>query len=137
MACENQVGVRNIWMTFTDCDTGTVYGPFAHDLAGDEQPMYRLCPFSNEAMPNGYVKRNVSNSKIGLNIVRHQGVPLQMYQGCAAVNVNIEHYNGRIVTALNGTPIGDDDSDGHEVSMDITFAEVDEYLPSPATAATT
>ena len=26
MTCENQVGVKNILMTFLDCDTGAIYG---------------------------------------------------------------------------------------------------------------
>ncbi len=130
MACEKQVGVRNIIMKITDCDTGTIYGPVAHELAGDDQPMYKLCPYNNEPLPGGYVKRNVANSEIAVSVIRHQGIPLAMYQGCGAIDITIEHFNGRVVTGINGTATGDESSDGHEVAVAITYSEVDELLPT-------
>lgn len=130
MTCENQVGTRNILITFTDCDSGQVYPPISHELAGDDQPMYKLCPYTNEPLPGGFVKRNVSNSEITLTIIRDGRIPLALYQGCGAIDMFIEHYNGRTVTGIGGTATGDDNSDGHEVSLTVTFPEVDEFLPT-------
>lgn len=135
MACENQVGIRNILIKFYDCDTDTSYGPIVHELAGDEQPTYRLCDYNNEPLPGGYVRRTKGNNEIGLTVVRNLGIPLALYQGCGAVDVTIEHFNGLIVTGLNGTGTGDESSDGHEVTLTATFAQIDELLPATVQAA--
>lgn len=137
MACENQVGVRNISFTFFDCDTGQTYGPLSHELSGDEQPMYKLCPYTNEALPGGFVKRTKGNNTFKLSVIRNLGIPLALYQGCASVNVTVEHFNGMILTGLNGTGTGDEESNGHEVGMTITFADVDEFLPEDVESVTT
>lgn len=129
MACENQVGVRNILIKFYDCDNDVSYGPISHELAGDEQPNYRLCEYSNEALPGGYVRRTKGNNEISMTVIRNPGIPLALYQGCAAVDVTVEHFNGLVITGLNGTGTGDDSSDGHEVTLTATFATVDELLP--------
>lgn len=128
MACEKQVGVRNIFITLKNCDDGTTYGPYVHELASDEQPQMRLCPFTNEALPGGYVRRARGNNQIQLNVVRNPEVPLAAYQGCAELDIVLEYFSGRVVTALGGTHTGEDTSDGHEVSIDAAFAEVDERL---------
>lgn len=130
MSCRNQVGVRNITITFYDCDTGRTYPRVSHILADDQQPEYKLCDFSNEPLPGGYVRRNRGNNQIGLTVIRNQSIPLALYQGCAAVDIQIEHHNGRVVTGLRGTVTGDNTSDGHEVSITATFLEIDELLPN-------
>lgn len=130
MACDNQVGVRNIFLTFTDCDTGSRFGPFVHELSGDEQPQYKLCAFSNEPMTGGYVRRTRDNQMIELSVIRNLQIPLAFYQGCSAVDITVEHYNGMVITGLDGTGTGDETSDGHEVSMTLVFRELDELLPS-------
>ena len=128
MSCRNQVGVRNITITFYDCDTGQSYPNISHILANDEQPQYRLCDYANEPLPGGYVRRTRGNNQITLPVIRNQCVPLALYQGCAGVDIQIEHHNGRVVTGLKGTVTGDDLSDGHEVTFTATFLEVDELL---------
>jgi hypothetical protein len=135
MACENQVGIRNILIKFYDCDTDTSYGPIAHELSGDEQPQYRLCEYNNEPLPGGYVRRTRGNNEIQLTVIRNIGIPLALYQGCAAVDVTIEHFNGLVVTGINGTGTGDDSSDGHEVTLTATFKQIDELLPVQVAAA--
>ncbi len=129
MTCDNQVGVRNITMTFTDCDTGQVYPPLAHQLSGDEQPKYIFCEYDNEPLPGGYVRRNRSNNEMELTVIRHPGIPLALYQGCGAVSITNEHFNGRVVTGVNGTATGRNSSDGHEITITATFEVMDEYLP--------
>src|SRR5690606_40651228 len=63
-------GVKNIVLTFRDCDTDEEYGPYSHELADDTQPTYRLCSYENTVLPGGYVERTKSNNQIDLNVVR-------------------------------------------------------------------
>ena len=135
MTCDNQLGVRNILIKFTDCDSGAVYGPISHELSGDTQPTYRLCDFANEPLPGGYVRRTRGNNEIVAVVVRNLGIPLAMYQGCGAIDLTIEHFNGMVITGVNGTSTGTDASDGHEVTITATFKEIDELLPSGPLAA--
>jgi hypothetical protein len=129
MTCDNQVGVKNILLTFTDCDTDAIYGPIAHTLATDTLPTWRLCAFNNEALPYGYVKRVPTNPEVEINVIRDVRIPLAMYQGCSDVNLQVEYYNGLVYSAAKGTGTGDEKSDTHEVAMTISFKEIDEMLP--------
>lgn len=135
MTCDNQIGVRNIIISFRDCDTGATYGPISHELSGDTQPTYRLCEYSNEALPGGYTRRTRGSNEISLSVIRNQGIPLAMYQGCASIDVTIEHFNGTVITGVSGTATGAEGSDGHEVSITATFKEIDELLPNGPLAA--
>lgn len=132
MSCDNQVGVRNILLKFYDCDTGAVYGPISHQLAGQEQPNYRICEYNNEPLPGGYVRRTKGNNQMTFRVIRNSGIPLAMYQGCASIDVTIEHFNGLVYTGLNGTGTGQESSDGHEVMVTATFESIDELLPDAA-----
>lgn len=132
--CPNQVGVRNIIIKFTDCDNNRVYGPISHELSGDEQPQYRLCEYSNEPLPGGYVRRTKGNNEISLTVVRNLGIPLALYQGCGSIDLTIEHFNGMVITGIAGTSTGDESSDGHEVTLTATFRTVDELLPESVDA---
>lgn len=127
--CPNQIGVRNIFIRFVDCDNDVAYGPISHELASDEQPTYRLCEYSNEALPSGYVRRTKGNNEISVNVIRNLGVPLALYQGCSSMDITIEHFNGLVYTGIGGTSTGDESSDGHEVMITATFREIDEILP--------
>lgn len=130
MTCENQVGVKNILLTFRDCDTDNVYGPISHVLATDTLPTWRLCAFNNEPLPHGYVKRVPTNPEVEINVIRDLRIPLAMYQGCSDVNIQVEYYNGLVYSAAKGTGTGDEKSDTHEVAMTISFREIDELLPN-------
>jgi len=130
MTCTNQVGVKNILLTFKDCDTDAVYGPIAHVLATDTLPTWRLCSYNNEALPHGYVKRVPTNPGVEINVIRDLRIPLSMYQGCSDVNIQVEYYNGLVYSAAKGTGIGEEKSDTHEVAMEIVFREIDELLPN-------
>jgi hypothetical protein len=130
MTCENQVGVKNILITFKDCDTDAVYGPISHKLATDTLPTWRLCAYNNEPLPHGYVKRVPTNPEVEINVIRDLRIPLAMYQGCSDVNLQVEYYNGLVYSAVKGTGTGDEKSDSHEVAMTISFKEIDEMLPA-------
>lgn len=130
MTCENQVGVKNILLTFKDCDTDAVYGPISHKLVNEDLPTWRLCPFNNEALPQGYVKRTPTNPELVINVIRDLRIPLAMYQGCSDVNVQVEYYNGLVYSAVQGTGTGDTPSDTHGAEMTISFREIDEMLPN-------
>lgn len=137
MPCDNQVGVKNIMLTFRDCETDEVYGPIAHELATEEQPQYRTCAYANEILPGGYVRRTVSNAQIDVTVIRNLGIPLSLYQGCASVDIQIEHFNGLVYSAVDGTSTGEETSDAHEVAMSFAFREIDELLPNGTLDTTT
>jgi hypothetical protein len=131
MTCENQIGVKNILLTFKDCDTDAVYGPIAHLLLDDTLPTWRLCAFENEALPHGFVKRSPTNAELVISVIRDLRIPLAMYQGCSDVNIQVEYYNGLVYSAVQGTGTGTgSDSDTHGVEMTISFQEIDEMLPN-------
>jgi len=129
LTCENQVGVKNILMTFLDCDTGAIYGPISHKLSGEDLPTWRLCAFNNEPLPQGYVTRKPSNPEVEIKVIRDLRIPLSMYQGCSDVALQVEYYNGLVYSAVKGTGTGDDKSDTHEVTLTLSFREIDELLP--------
>src|SRR5262245_9728684 len=129
MTCANQVGVKNIIMTFRDCDTDAVYGPISHVLSSEDLPTWRLCPYNNEPLPHGFVKRKPTNPEVEIKVIRDLRIPLAMYQGCSDVNLQVEYYNGLVYSAAAGTGTGDEKSDTHEVTLTISFKEIDEMLP--------
>jgi len=129
MPCENQVGVKNIIITFLDCETDERYGPISHELATEDLPTYRLCGFNNQPLPGGFVRRSVTNKQIDLTVIRDLRIPLHLYQGCASVDIQIEHFNGLVYSANNGTGTGEELSDSHQVMLTLTFQEIDELLP--------
>lgn len=130
MACDNQVGVKNILLTFRDCDTDQVFGPISHELASEDLPTVRACTYTNEPMQGGYVKRNLGQAQIEMNIVRDLRIPLSYYQGCAQIDAQIEYFNGLVYSAAGGTATGDESSDGHEVTVTISYKVIDELLPA-------
>ena len=102
MTCDNQVGVKNILLSFHDCDTDAVYGPIAHVLASDTLPTWRLCPYKNEPLPHGYVTRKPSNPEVEISVIRDLRIPLSMYQGCSDVTLQVEYFNGLGVLGHQG-----------------------------------
>lgn len=135
MACENLIGVKNILMTFYDCDTETTIGPISHKLANDELPTWKTCEWNNEQMPHGYTKRIASNAGVELSIIRDLRIPLRYYQGCVSIDMQVEYENGLVYTGKGGGVLGEEKSDTHEVSLEITFRSLDELLPAGALAA--
>ena len=129
MPCANQIGVKNILLTFMDCDTDEVFGPIAHELSSEDLPTWRLCPYNNTSVPGGFVRRGRANSEVEIKVIRDLRIPLALYQGCASVVGQVEYYNGLVISFTDGTGTGDDKSDTHEVTMTISFLTYDELLP--------
>jgi hypothetical protein len=129
MTCSNQVGVKNILLKFLDCDTGAIYGPISHKLSSEDLPTWRLCPYNNDPLPQGYVKRQPTNPEVEIKVIRDLRIPLAMYQGCSDVALQVEYYNGLVYSAAQGTGTGDTKSDTHEVEMILSFKLIDELLP--------
>lgn len=130
MTCDNQIGVKNILLTFRDCETDEVFGPISHDLATDTLPTWRLCEWTNEAVPGGFVRRAQASQGVEINVIRDLRIPLALYQGCSDVTLQVEYFNGLVYSAVKGTGLGDDKSDTHEVAMNISFRTIDELLPA-------
>lgn len=131
MPCPSQVGVKNIVITFRDCDTDETIGPISHKPSGEDLPIIRMCAYTNEVLSGGYVKRTLMQDSIELTVIRDRRVPLAYYQGCAGVDIQIEMWDGSVYSGVNGTVTGEDGSDTHEVSMTIVFVdEIDELLPA-------
>lgn len=129
MSCDNQVGVKNIMLTFRDCDTDETYGPISHELSSEDLPTWRLCPYNNEPLPGGFVNRQVANAMAEISVIRDLRIPLALYQGCADVTMQVEYFNGLVYSAVNGTGTGDEMSDTHAVALTLVFREIDELLP--------
>jgi hypothetical protein len=132
MTCEKMVGVKNILLTFYNCDTEERMGPISHELATDELPTVKACNVVNDRLPGGYTQRTHSDARLGMQIIRDLRVPLSWYQGCVSIDAQIEYLNGLVYTGLNGGVIGDETSNTHAVTLDITYMEIDELLPPGA-----
>lgn len=128
--CASIIGVKNISITFRDCDTNQVYGPIIHELAGEQMPMWKTCRDVYTPLPGGYVSKRLDNVTLNMEVIRDYRIPLSLYQGCAALDVSVEYENGMVITALNGQGTGENQSDTHTVTIDAIFREADELLPA-------
>lgn len=141
MACPNQVGVKNLTLAFRDCENGLPGGvgdirPRTHVMSPDELPKYITTNFTLEGLSAGRVKRTYKNASVELMVVRDLRIPLQYYQGRAAITIQVEHVNGIVITGLDGFVTGVEASDGNDVSMTIEFERLEELLASGALAVT-
>lgn len=139
MACANQVGVKNLAITFRDCDGGLIGGvgdirSRVHELAQDELPKYMMVNYTLEGLSGGRVKRTYKNARIEIMVVRDLSIPLAYYQGRASIDIQVEHVNGIVVTGIDGSVVEVETSDGNDVTMNIEFKRVEELLPSGALA---
>lgn len=135
MSCDNIVGVKNILITFLDCDTNQSYGPYAHELATEDLPTWKLCAYTNTALSHGYIRRQSTNAEVQINVIRDLRIPLSYYQGCAAIDLQVEYDNGLVYTGKGGNVTGDDKSDTHQVNMTLAYKVLDELLPAGALVA--
>ena len=132
MACENLVGVRNIMITFRDCNGGQSVGPRSHQLATEDIPTVMICGQTYESLPGGFVKQGSGSSYIEMEIIRQRDIPLEWYQGCRVeVDIQVEYLNDIVVTGIRGNIVDSEGSDGHSVTMRTDFKEenIDELLP--------
>jgi len=134
MACEGMVGVKNILMTFYDCDNDTTVGPIVHKLSSEDLPMWKTCEWNNEKLTGGYTLRKASDVGCEIKVIRDLRIPLAWYQGCVAINMQVEYDNGLVYTGRNGGITGDTKSNTHAVDLNLTFRTVDELLPNGSLA---
>lgn len=135
MTCGKQNGVKNILITFRNCDTDEVLGPISHDLPDDTLPTVKNCSWNVTALTNGYVQRAAGNATMTLPVIRDLRVPLTYYQGCASLDVQVEKFDGTVMTLTEGAVVDAEESDGYSVTMNIVTAEIDELLPPGSLAA--
>lgn len=129
MSCPSIVGVKNILLTFTNCETGAVLGPIVHELAKEELPQWRSYEYKQEMLPGGYVRRHHISPEVDMTVIRDLRVPLTYYQGKAALDVQVEYDNGLVYTGTSGGVLGDDKSDTHEAPLKVAFRQLTELLP--------
>lgn len=134
-ACDNIVGVKNILIKFTNCDTGQVTGPFQHELAKEDLPKWRTYAYKQEALPGGFVRRHHIHPECEMDIRRDLRVPLLDYQGRSQLDIQVEYDNGLVYTGTSGGVVGDEKSDTHEVMLRIAFRSLAELLPPGALIA--
>lgn len=131
MACDSHVGVKNILISFTDCDTGQRVTSLSHKLAvADEFPTFKTCTRMNETLTEGYIRVKAGNATMTINVIRNVQIPLSWYQGCASLDIQVEFLNGLVYSARDGTVVDADNSDSHGVTMSLVFKEIDERRPS-------
>jgi len=132
MACENQVGVKNVLITFRNCDTDEVIQKVAHEEVGENDFVVIGCNRRNEAGKNGKVAVSKDNATMTITVDRNPDIPLSYYQGCAAIDIQVEMHNGVVYTGYNGSVVDPDGSNGSTVTMSLIFSRIDEMLASAA-----
>lgn len=137
--CQNQVGVLNLTLAFTNCDASASSGganvaPRTHFMAKDQLPMYLVPAYTLVGTTQGRAKRQYANAKIKVDVSRDLAIPLGYYQGMAAIDYQCEHLSGAVITGTSGYVIGAAESDGDTVTMNIEFAVLEELLPAGALA---
>lgn len=135
MACGKQNGVKNILITFTNCDTEEVIPSISHNLPDDTLPTYKNCAWAITALTNGYVQRAAANATMTLPVIRDPRIPLTYYQGCASLDVQVEKFDGTVMTLTGGSVVDAEESDGYSVTMNIVASEIDELLAPGSLAA--
>lgn len=138
-ACQNQVGVLNLTLAFTNCDAnagsgGANIAPRTHYMAKDQLPMYLVPAYTLVGTTQGRAKRQYANAKIKVDISRDLAIPLGYYQGMAAIDYQCEHLSGAVVTGTGGFVINAAESDGDQVTMNIEYALLEELLPAGSLA---
>ena len=134
MSCDNVVGVKNIMIKFTNCETGAIIGPIAHDMAKDDLPTWRLYPFKIEELPGGYIIKHHSSSKGEMEVIRDLRVPMVDYQGRSQIDLQVEYENGLVYTGTTGGVQGEEMTDTHGVKLSMSFKSLSELLPPGALA---
>lgn len=130
MSCDNIVGVKNILLTFTHCETGAVFSKVSHKLAGDELPKFMTSKKKNEDMTSGRFKQTEASPKADMTVLVEDGIPLSYYQGEAAIGMQVEMLSGRVYTGFGGGVVDAESSDTSEVTLGITFEDIDELVPT-------
>lgn len=130
--CPSLVGVRRLTFSFKDCDTENEWRNVVHKMNGDVLPTVLACNRTTTILPGGKVQVGEGNGHtFTADIQRVSSIPLAMYQGCAAIDVSVEFYDGTVWTLLNGAITDAAESDGNSVALTATFQVFDEVLAAP------
>lgn len=137
--CQNQVGVLNLTLAFTNCDAsvnsgGANIAARTHIMAKDQLPMYLVPNYTLVGTVGGRVKRQYQNAKIKVDVSRDLTIPLGYYQGMAAIDYQCEHLSGAVITATGGFVVGAAESDGDSITMTLEYAVIEELLPAGSLA---
>lgn len=135
MSCEQIVGVKNILLTFTNCDTGQVIARRAHKLSSDELPRHRVVNHKAEPLTGGYTRRHEYSPRSEMKVIRDLAIPLAWYQGAASITYQVEYENGLVYTGEAATVTGEEMSDTHEVNLVLITKRISELLPDGALAS--
>ena len=136
MDCPEVVGVRNVIISFRDCDSDVVLRNIFHKLASDTLPTFNLCPYTYTALPGGKVQKSEGTGvTLEMEIERVPSIPSAYYTGCASIDVTLEYYDGSVLTFLNGAVVDSGGTNGHTVSISAVFKEADELLAVTQMAA--
>lgn len=127
--CPDIVGVRNVLISFKDCDNDQEMRNVVHKVASDTLPTYNLCNYVLTALPGGKVQRSEGTGftlEIEIQVV--DGIPTAWYTGCAAIDVTLDYYDGKVLTFLNGAIIDSGGTDGNTVVISAVFKDADELF---------
>lgn len=126
--CRNQIGVKNLLLGLTDCNTGRVYPKRQHRLADNELPMMYLSEYENEVLPTGAVLQRRTARQIDMTVERPASIPLGVYQS-GEVEIDMEMHSGEVYSG-RGSFVGRQMSNGHQVAISISLYEFAEVLPA-------
>jgi len=136
MACENESGVKNLMITFHSCDTNETVGPIAHLLSDENtQPDYKQCPLTKTRLNGKKVRVTRSSAEISVSVMPDDSIDLAWYQGCASIDIQIEYFNGRVVSGRDGSVVDAANGNFEAQQMTIIFDQIDIRKPTLAAAA--
>ena len=130
MACTNIIGVKNILISFENCDTGETIRNVSHELATEDLPKFYTAEYVNSEMPGGRIKRTQSSPYMEMTVVVEDGIALAWYQGEASLTIQIEMASGRVYTGFSGGVTDAESSDSSDVTLKVIFDEIDELVPA-------
>lgn len=128
MSCENIKGIRNLFLSFTPCLVeGNAIVHRKHSMADDnEMPSFNACGYRNTILPGNITKIASARPTMSFSIVPQKDVPASYYTGCAEIDVDIEYFDGRIISGQGGVVISTSGMTDERVSLDLSFETITE-----------
>lgn len=129
MSCANKEGVKNILLTFVDCETGEKISNISHKQPLDaDNPTMIGCAFNNTDIGRGRVSVAERSEQMTLTVQGDNAVPISYYQGCASVTVQVEWFSGEVWTGEDGNVIEPDASNRASITMTLVFEKINVML---------
>lgn len=126
MACESDVGLKNLVLTFRDCNTGEEISAISHNLAEDTQFEWNACPYTRTSTSGRKTRVSKASVQINFTVVPSLSIPSNYYTGCAEMDVSAEFYSGRVITATNGSIVDASAMNEESVAIQARFDVLDE-----------